>query len=149
MARNFLVFLVGLFILLLFSFAFCYVSIYSEILVAGILAALFQREKTGRGQRVTCAMQDSVLNLCRVKLRDQQRLTHGPLKEYPQYPNGKFGEAVIQTDTEVWNTIGVNYLFNDQVTVGLDYVMKSPQKIKHATYPNTNELVLITELDLL
>jgi formyl-CoA transferase len=39
-------------------------------------------------------MQDTVLNLCRVKLRDQQRLAHGPLKEYPQYPNGKFGDAV-------------------------------------------------------
>jgi formyl-CoA transferase len=39
-------------------------------------------------------MQDAVLNLCRVKLRDQQRLKAGPLKEYPQYPNGKFGEAV-------------------------------------------------------
>jgi formyl-CoA transferase len=63
-------------------------------LVAGILAALFHREKSGLGQRVTCAMQDSVLNLCRVKLRDQQRLAHGPLKEYPQYPNGKFGDAV-------------------------------------------------------
>src|SRR5215831_14025563 len=63
-------------------------------LVAGILAALLQREKTGRGQRVTCAMQDAVLNLCRVKLRDQQRLGHGPLKEYPQYPNGTFGAAV-------------------------------------------------------
>ena len=63
-------------------------------LVAGILAAIIHREKTGRGQRVTCAMQDTVLNLCRVKLRDQQRLKHGPLKEYPQYPNGKFGDAV-------------------------------------------------------
>lgn len=51
--------------------------------VAGILAALYHREQSGLGQRVSVAMQDSVLNLCRVKLRDQQRLTHGPLKEYP------------------------------------------------------------------
>jgi FtsH-binding integral membrane protein len=38
MTRNFLVFIFGLIILLLFSFAFAYVSIYSEILIAGILA---------------------------------------------------------------------------------------------------------------
>ena len=62
-------------------------------LALGIVTALYQREQTGRGQRVECAMQDGVLNLCRVKLRDQQRLAHGPLKEYPQYPNGAFGEA--------------------------------------------------------
>ena len=36
-------------------------------------------------------MVDSVLNLCRVKLRDQQRLQRGPLAEYPQK---EFGEAV-------------------------------------------------------
>jgi formyl-CoA transferase len=63
-------------------------------LAIGILAALHHRTLTGKGQRVTCAMQDGVLNLCRVKLRDQQRLAHGPLKEYPQYPNGHFGDAV-------------------------------------------------------
>jgi formyl-CoA transferase len=64
-------------------------------LAFGIVSALYQRIRTGRGQRVLCAMQDGVLNLARVKLRDQQRLAHGPLTEYSQYGEGiPFGEAV-------------------------------------------------------
>jgi len=63
-------------------------------LAFGIVTALYHRTHSGKGQRVTCAMQDGVLNLCRVKLRDQQRLGHGPLTEYSQFGDGvEFGDA--------------------------------------------------------
>ena len=63
-------------------------------LALGIVSALYQRVRTGRGQKVLAAMQDGVLNLARVKLRDQQRLAHGPLTEYSQYGEGvPFGKA--------------------------------------------------------
>jgi formyl-CoA transferase len=64
-------------------------------LAIGILTALLSREKTGKGQKVSVSMQDACLNLCRVKLRDQQRLERvGYLEEYPQYPHGTFTDVV-------------------------------------------------------
>jgi formyl-CoA transferase len=64
-------------------------------LALGIVTALYHRTHSGLGQKVDCAMQDGVLNLCRVKLRDQQRLEHGPLTEFSQFGEGvPFGEAV-------------------------------------------------------
>ena len=42
-------------------------------LAIGLPTALIGREKTGRGRKVSVSMQDCVLNLCRVKLRDQLR----------------------------------------------------------------------------
>ncbi|MFL2547221.1 MAG: formyl-CoA transferase [Candidatus Rariloculaceae bacterium] len=59
-------------------------------LMAGILAALLQRERTGKGQYVECAMMDCVMNLVRVKWRDHQRLEHGPLTEYSSQDFGSF-----------------------------------------------------------
>jgi formyl-CoA transferase len=64
-------------------------------LLIGVLTALIDRQKTGKGAKVTVSMQESCLDLCRVKLRDQQRLERvGYLEEYPQYPiraDGKYG----------------------------------------------------------
>jgi len=51
-------------------------------LAIGLLAALNQRNRTGQGQYVEVAMMDGVMNLCRVKFRDHQRLTRGNMPEY-------------------------------------------------------------------
>jgi formyl-CoA transferase len=51
-------------------------------LAIGLLAALRQAEKTGQGQYVEVAMMDGVMNLCRVKFRDHQRLTRSNLSEF-------------------------------------------------------------------
>ena len=48
----------------------------------GLLAALHHRNRTGKGQFVEVAMMDGVMNLCRVKWRDHQRLWRETLSEY-------------------------------------------------------------------
>lgn len=64
-------------------------------LTIGILAALLQREHTGEGTFVYQSMQDAVLNLCRIKLRDQIMLDNlGALPHYAVYPKYKWGKAV-------------------------------------------------------
>lgn len=76
-------------------------------LALGLVAALYQREKSGRGQQVLAPMQDCVLNLCRVKLRDQQRLQRGPLSEYSQFADGTdFGDAAPQATPRSGNDSG-------------------------------------------
>ncbi len=51
-------------------------------LAIGLLGALHQANRTGKGQYVEVAMMDGVMNLCRVKFRDHQRLTRQSLSEY-------------------------------------------------------------------
>ncbi len=68
-------------------------------LLIAILTALIGRENTGKGQKLTVSMQEACLDLCRVKLRDQQRLERvGYLEEYPQYPIRKDGRYGTFTD---------------------------------------------------
>jgi len=62
-------------------------------LAIGLLAALHQAGRTGQGQYVEVAMMDSVMNLCRVKFRDHQRLTRGSLSEYSVHTELGMGAA--------------------------------------------------------
>ena len=68
-------------------------------LTIAILTALLQRERTGEGVFVYQSMQNAVLNLCRIKLRDQLILDHlHQLSYYDCYPGYKFGFQVWLTD---------------------------------------------------
>ncbi len=68
-------------------------------LCIGILAALMQREHTGEGTYVYQSMQNAVLNLCRIKLRDQLILDRlHQLSYYACYPGYKWGKAVPRAE---------------------------------------------------
>jgi len=70
-------------------------------LLIGVLAALLQRDKTGEGSYVYQSMHNACLNLCRVKTRDQLTLDRiGYLTQFPQYPDGKFGDFVPRSGNQ-------------------------------------------------
>jgi formyl-CoA transferase len=82
----------------------------------GILAALQQRHATGRGQHVEVSMQDAVVNIIRVSLRDHQR-SGGPMPRrgnqmgqvvpstvYPCAPGGPNDYVFINAQPQMWRT---------------------------------------------
>lgn len=80
-------------------------------LLIGLLAALQQRNHTGEGCFVYQSMHNACLNLCRIKTRDQLTLDKiGYLTQFPQYPNGKFGDCVPRSgNTEGGGVLGWAY----------------------------------------
>jgi formyl-CoA transferase len=80
----------------------------------GILAALQQRHASGRGQHVEVSMQDAVVNLIRVSLRDHQRFGHPmprtgnqlgrnvPGMTYPCAPGGPNDYVFIYAQPQMW-----------------------------------------------
>lgn len=83
-------------------------------LAIGILAALQQRHRTGRGQHVEVSMQDAVANLLRISLRDHQRLggvqprtgnqlgRTVPGSTYPCAPGGPNDHVFIFAQAQMW-----------------------------------------------
>src|SRR5713101_5208885 len=82
--------------------------------VIGILAALMQRHVTGEGQQVEVSMQDAVVNLMRVSLRDHQRLGKAverngnqlgsmvPATTYRCHPGGPNDYVFILAQQQMW-----------------------------------------------
>jgi len=71
--------------------------------------------------------------------------------DYVNYTNWNDNAVadITSYDTETWHTIGVNYWFNDNALVGLDYVIKAPEMGKLYKYPNINELIIYLEVNTL
>jgi formyl-CoA transferase len=83
----------------------------------GILAALQQRHGSGKGQHVEVSMQDAVVNLIRVSLRDHQRFGHPPPRvgnqlgravpgtTYPCAPGGPNDYVYIFAQPQMWKPL--------------------------------------------
>ncbi|MCD8386331.1 MAG: formyl-CoA transferase [Bacteroidales bacterium] len=93
-------------------------------LLIGLLAALQLRNQTGEGTYVYQSMHNACLNLCRIKTRDQLTLDKiGYLTQYPQYPNGKFGDTVPRAgNIEGGGVLGWTYKCKNWETDDNDYV---------------------------
>ena len=95
----------------------------------GILAALQQRNSSGKGQEVEVSMQDSVANIMRISLRDHQRLggvqertgnqlgKNVPGSTYPCAPGGRNDYIYIFAQQQMWkafaNAIGRSDIIED------------------------------------
>ena len=85
--------------------------------VIGILAALMQRHATGTGQRVEVSMQDAVVNLIRVSLRDHQRFgrvmertgnqlgANVPGTTYRCHPGGPNDYVFVFVQQQMWHPL--------------------------------------------
>jgi formyl-CoA transferase len=85
--------------------------------VIGILAALMQRHTTGLGQQVEISMQDAVVNILRVSLRDHQRLGRTmprtgnqlgggvPGTTYKCRPGGPNDYVFVFTQQQMWHPL--------------------------------------------
>ncbi|HEX7785569.1 MAG TPA: formyl-CoA transferase [Methylomirabilota bacterium] len=85
--------------------------------VIGILAALMQRHATGQGQRVEVSMQDAVVNLIRVSLRDHQRFgrvmertgnqlgSNVPGTAYRCHPGGPNDYVFVFVQQQMWHPL--------------------------------------------
>ncbi len=93
-------------------------------LAIGLLAALAQRSRTGEGVFVYQSMHNACLNLCRIKTRDQLTLDRiGYLTQFPQYPDGKFGDFVPRSgNQEGSGVLGWTYKCKNWATDPNDYV---------------------------
>ena len=116
----------------------------------GILAALQQRHATGKGQHVEVSMQDSVVNIMRVALRDHQRFNtpkpragnqlgdNVPGSTYKCSPEGPNDYVYIFAQQQMWPAFSK--------TIGREDLTDDPKFATHAArWENRDELNSIIE----
>src|SRR5271157_3064513 len=116
----------------------------------GILAALQQRHASGRGQHVEVSMQDAVVNLIRVSLRDHQRFGHAmprrgnqlgrnvPGTTYACAPGGPNDYVFLHAQPQMWPAVA-KVLGQPELTEDVRF------KTEEARWENRAELNAIVE----